>query len=116
MNFCVSFLNNIALKIVANNIKYVSLMATDGFFYLSILFIFIVICFVIVTYFFLYFFYFVLCINVVNLLSIKRTNKQKKQTKQNKKNRKEMEEAAVSQFGRDYYLKNHENKQYLATN
>ena len=43
MNFYVSFLNNMALKIVANNIKYV--WQLTGF-YPSILFIFVVICFV----------------------------------------------------------------------
>ena len=44
MNFYVSFLNNIALKIVANNIEYV--WQLTGFFiiYFPILFIFIVIC------------------------------------------------------------------------
>ena len=43
MNFYVSFLNNMALKIVANNIKYV--WQLTGF-YPPILFIFVVTCFV----------------------------------------------------------------------
>ena len=74
MNFYVSFLNNIALNIVANNIKYVWQLTV--FFCPSILFIFIVICFV--TYWLIYlFFSFVLCINVVNLLSIKKKSLKK---------------------------------------
>ena len=69
MNFYVSFLNNIALKIVANNIKYV--WQLTGFLSFNTFLFFIVICFV--TYWLIYlFFYFVLCINVVNLLSIKK--------------------------------------------
>ena len=74
MNFYVSFLNNIALKIVANNIKYV--WQLTGFLSFNTFLFFIVICFV--TYWLIdLFFYFVLCINVVNLLSIKKSLKKK---------------------------------------
>lgn len=50
------------------------------------------------------------------LICCQKKEQTKKPNKTKQKNSKEMEEAAVSQFGRDYYLKNHENKQYLATN
>ena len=75
--FYVSFLNNIALKIVANNIEYV--WQLTGFFYYyyyhlysNTLYIYCNSFCYLLTYLFTYLFiYFLLCINVVNLLSIK---------------------------------------------
>ena len=60
-------MNNIALKIVANNIEYV--WQLTGFlsfntFYCNLF------CYLLTDLFIYLFFYFVLCINVVNLLSI----------------------------------------------
>ena len=71
----VSFLNNIALKIVANNIEYEWQLTVFYYYYLfsnTLYFYCNLFCYL-PTYLFTYlFFYFMLCINVVNLLPIKK--------------------------------------------
>ena len=63
-------MNNIALKIVANNTEYV--WQLTGFLSFNTLYCNL---FLLLTHLFIYFFfYFVLCVNVVNLLSIIKKN------------------------------------------